>query len=133
MTEEQIKRWKEKRDAARENADPAIREALLRQAYDDRDDLLMECVSHQAVRVKKSLENDERIEGKIDKLDERIDKVESDLKPCMESDKDYRAQKERIEGAKTLWRVLRYVATAGGGVVIGKLLMGGGQAAQAVM
>lgn len=133
MTEEQIVKWKAKRDEARNHPDPAVREALLKQAYDDRDDLLMECVSHQAIRVKKSLENDERIEKKLDNLDDRLVKVEEDMKPVKESDKDYRAQKERIQGAKMLWQLLRYLAAAGAGGAVAKLLLGGQQAAQAVM
>ena len=122
MTAEQIEQWKRERDIARAIKDPTERATALEKVYDHRDDMQMECIQHQADRIKKGLENDLSLSRKFDKIDGRVGKLEEDLKPLKETDKDYRAWKLRAEGAKLLWRLLRYAAAIGGSSAITYLL-----------
>lgn len=122
MTAEQIEQWKRERDIARAIKDPTERVTALEKVYDHRDDMQLECIQHQADRIKTSLQNDAILSGKIDKLDGRVAKVEVEMKPLKETDKDYRAWKLRAEGAKLLWRLLRYAAAIGGSSAITYLL-----------
>ena len=101
MTAEQIKQWKRERDIARAISDPKERDIALGKVYDHRDDMMMECIQHQAERVKKSLENDKRLEGEINE-------IKLALAPCVESDKEWRERKLMAKGAK--WAI---------GIVIG--------------
>lgn len=114
MTAEQIEQWKRERDIARAINDPTERAIALEKVYDHRDDMQLECIQHQADRIKTSLQNDAVLSGKIDRLDGRIAKVEGEMTPLKETDKDYRAWKLRAEGAQLLWRLLRYGAAIGG-------------------
>lgn len=122
MTTEQIEQWKRERDIARAIKDPTERAIALEKVYDHRDDLQMECIQHQADRIKTSLQNDKVLNDKIDKLDGRVAKVEGEMKPLKETDREYRAWKLRAEGAKLLWRLLRYGAAIGGSSLITYLL-----------
>lgn len=122
MTAAQIEQWKRERDIARSIQDPKERAIALEKVYDHRDDMQLECIQHQADRIKTSLQNDQVLSQKIDKLDGRVAKVEGDMKPLKETDKEYRAWKLRAEGAKLLWKLLRYGAAIGGSSAITYIL-----------
>lgn len=117
MTEDQIRNWKRERDIARAIQDDDERNRALTAVYDHKDDMMMECIQHQADRVKQGLINDQNIE-------KEIAKINKDLSPCIESDRDYRKWKLRAEGASIFWKILKYIAAAGGGAAILKFLGG---------
>jgi len=87
MRADQIVNWKRERDIARAIADPVERAKALDAVYDHRDDMMMECISHQSGRVKKLIETD------IPKLDGEIENIKLKVEPCVESDKEYRKAK----------------------------------------
>lgn len=122
MTAAQIEQWKRERDIARAIQDPRERAIALEKVYDHRDDMQLECIQHQADRIKTSLQNDQVLSQKIDKIDGRVAKVEGDMKPLKETDKDYRAWKLRAQGAKMMWKALRYAAAIGGSSAVTYLL-----------
>ena len=114
MTVEQIEQWKRERDIARAIKDPNERAIALEKVYDHRDDLQMECIQHQAERVKTSLRNDAVLNAKLDKMGARVDAVEKDLVPLNETNDELKAWKLRAQGAQMLWKLLRYAAAIGG-------------------
>jgi hypothetical protein len=96
MTEDQIKQWRESRDIARAIADDSSRSIALQQVYDQRDEMMMECIAHQSDRVKMILKDHD-------------DMVESHKIFCRE-----RAERA---GAKKLLSIIKYilaVALSGG-------------------
>ena len=115
MTNEQIAQWKRERDIAKAIKDQKERAIALEKVYDHRDDLQMECIQHQADRIKMSLQNDQILNAKVEK-------IEADLKPLKETDVDYRAWKLRAQGAQMLWKILRYAAAIGGSSAVTYLL-----------
>ena len=115
MTADQIEQWKRERDIARAIQDPKERSIALEKVYDHRDDMQLECIQHQADRIKISLQNDQVLSAKVEK-------IEADLKPLKESDVDYRAWKLRAQGAQMLWKILRYAAAIGGSSAVTYLL-----------
>ena len=110
MTSAQIEQWKVERDIARQSGDPE----LIQRAYDHRDDMMMECIQHQADRVKQSLVNDERLEGEIKGL-------QAALAPCVESDREYRAGKLMAKGAKWAVGAIIGISTVVGPVIAIKI------------
>ena len=114
MTAEQIEQWKRERDIARAISDPKERDIALGKVYDHRDDMMMECIQHQAERVKKSLENDKRLEGEINE-------IKLALAPCGESDKEWREKKLMARGAKWAIGVVIGLSTVVGPVVAIKI------------
>ena len=114
MTKKQIEDWKRERDIAREISDPKEREIALGKVYDHRDDMMMECIQHQADRVKTSLENDKRLEGEINE-------IKTALAPCVESDKEWREKKLMARGAKWAIGVVIGLSTVVGSVVAIKI------------
>lgn len=114
MTVEQIEQWKRERDIARAIKDPNERVIALEKVYDHRDDLQMECIQHQAERVKTSLRNDAVLNAKLDKMGARVDAVEKDLVPLNDTNEELKAWKLRAQGAQMLWKLLRYAAAIGG-------------------
>lgn len=122
MNAKQIEDWKRERDIARAIRDPEERKIALVKVYDHRDDMQMECIAHQAERIKIGLQNDAILDGKIETVKRNLADFKKEVEPCLESDKDYRAWKLKLEGGIWLWRILRYAAAAGGGAVILKML-----------
>lgn len=114
MTVEQIEQWKRERDIARAIKDPNERAIALEKVYDHRDDLQMECIQHQAERVKTSLRNEAVLNAKLDKMGARVDAVEKDLVPLNETNDELKAWKLRVQGAQLMWKLLRYAAAIGG-------------------
>lgn len=114
MTVEQIEQWKRERDIARAIKDPNERAIALEKVYDHRDDLQMECIQHQAERVKTSLRNEAVLNDKLDKMGARVDAVEKDLVPLNETNDELKAWKLRVQGAQLMWKLLRYAAAIGG-------------------
>lgn len=115
MTDEQISKWKERRDHARGIEDENARKVALEMVYDERDDMEMSCIAHQSLRSKEAI-------VKIDAIDSRLEKVETALPPLKATCKDYSDNKLRGEGAIIFWRILRYAAASGFGAVILKML-----------
>lgn len=118
MTEQQIKDWEVERDIARKSGDPE----LVQKAYDHKDEMLMRCIAHQSDRVKSIKTDIETVKGTVSSLKTVIGGVQEDLKPCMESDKEFRAQKERLKGAKMALSILKWIVVAGGGATVMKLI-----------
>ena len=124
MTSEQIKAWRVERDIARESGS----KELIQKAYDHRDDMMMECIQHQADRMKKGLANDERFEKQLSTMDNRLVKIEDELPPLKETAKDYKEKiliaKGAQGGIQMLITVLKYLVAAGGGAALLKFLGG---------
>lgn len=121
MTAEQIAQWKVERDIARKSGDAA----LIQEAYDHRDNMMMECISHQAVRTKLGLENDAKIEAKLDALERQF---VSEIPPLQATAEDYRQKVLLAQGAKSgakwLWDALKVLVGAGGATALIKALGG---------
>lgn len=122
MTAAQIEQWKRERDIARAIQDPKERAIALEKVYDHRDDMQMECIQHQADRIKIGLENDKMLGDKIDNLGKRVNEAESDIKPLKAMHKEYEGWKLRVQGASMLWKLLKYGAAIGGSSYITYLL-----------
>lgn len=122
MTAAQIEQWKRERDIARAIQDPESRRVALEKVYDHRDDMQMECIQHQADRIKAGLENDAVLNAKLDKMGGRVESVENELVPLKKTHKEFEAWKLRAQGAQLLWRLLRYAAAIGGSSSITYLL-----------
>ena len=120
MTAEQIEQWKRERDIARAIQDHTERTIALEKVYDHRDDMQMECIQHQADRIKAGLKNDEMLNSKLDKMSERIDKVEDEIVPLEKTTKEIDDWKLKAQGAKIMWSIIRYLIAAGAGGVIYK-------------
>ncbi len=122
MTEEQIRNWKVERDIARSIKDENERRAALEKVYDHRDEMQMECIAHQSDRVKAIKANLESMKDEVSCMKVEISDVKRDLRPCVETDKEYRIQKERIKGAKAMLMILKWVVVAGGGAFVMRLI-----------
>lgn len=116
MTAEQIQQWKVERDIARRAKNPE----LLQTAYDHRDDMMMECIQHQADRVKLGLQNDAEMASEIRD-------IKTELKPLKATEREYREDKLKAQGMIILWRILRYLAAGGMGAAVLQVLKGGAQ------
>lgn len=122
MDADQIKNWKKERDIARAIQDPTARAIALEAVYDHRDDMQMECIQHQADRIKTSLANDAILDKDIKQVKSELASMKKELAPCVESDKDYRSWKLKIQGGVLLWRILKYLVAAGCGGIVWQLL-----------
>lgn len=124
MTAKQIEDWRVERDIARESG----RKDLIDKAYDHRDDMMMECIQHQADRMKQALANDERFEKKLTTMDDRLVKMEEELPPLKETAKDYKEKILMAKGAQSginaLITVIKYLVAAGGGAALLKFFGG---------
>lgn len=118
MTAKQIEDWKVERDIARDSGDPK----LIQRAYDHRDDMMMECIQHQADRIKKSLDNDDKINAKLDKFEEQVKKDEERIVPLEKMKTEFNEMKLKAQGMKLLWDILKIVVGAGGGAFLMKML-----------
>lgn len=126
MTAAQIEQWKRERDIARAIKDPQERAIALEKVYDHRDDMQMECIQHQADRIKTGLQNDAVLNAKLDKMGGRVDAVEKDLVPLKATNEELKAWKLRVQGAQLMWKLLRYAAAIGGSSLLTYLLTQGG-------
>lgn len=124
MTSEQIANWKRERDIARAIADPVERERAFTKVYDHRDDMQMECIQHQADRIKTGLTNDAILDRELKALKTDVGEIRKELKPLKESDREFREAKIEARGMKRLLNWLRYIVAAGGGALLLKLLGG---------
>jgi len=122
MTAEQIKNWMKERDIARAISDSAEREKALEAVYDHKDDMMLECIQHQADRVKIGLANDALLDAEIKGLKGAVNGLRDELKPLKESDKDYRQWKLKIQGGILLWKILKYLVAGGCGAALLRLL-----------
>ena len=124
MTAKQIADWRVERDIARESG----RKDLIDKAYDHRDDMMMECIQHQADRMKQGLANDAKFEQQLSKMDTRLIKIEDEMPSLQETAKDYKEKiliaKGAQGGIKVFITILKYVAAAGGGAAILKMFGG---------
>ena len=111
MTGEQIKQWKESRDIARAIADPESRRVALEKVYDQRDDLQMECIQHQADRIKKCLAKTEMMELDVGHIKNELGVVKDEMGPLKSTCEEYKLMKERGRGA--IWGVRLAIAIAG--------------------
>ena len=121
MTEERRLQLEEKLNLAEASGDPAKIAAVkktMEQEY-------RVCTSHTAERLK-------RVEKTVNEIKnglipaEMFGELKSGLKELSltvsELKKEMEAWKNRAKGAKTLWQILAYIAAAGGGGIIVKLL-----------
>ena len=92
MTSEQIKQWKQSRDIARAISDEGSRKIALEKVYDQRDDLQMECIQHQADRIKKCL-------AKSESMEKDIANIKCEIAPLKETCTEYNVLKERSKVA----------------------------------
>ena len=122
MTKEQVEQWKHERDIARGITDEAQRSKAMQAVYDLRDDMMMHCIQRQADRIKMSLENDELLKTDLTGVKDDVSGIKEELKPLKETDREYRDNKLRFQGAAKLWSVLKYVAAIGGGTLIPMLI-----------
>jgi len=128
MTAKQVADWKIERDIARSISDPDERAKALEKVYDHKDDMMLECIQHQADRIKTGLANDSILDKEIKGVKSDVATLKAELKPCVESDKDYRSWKLKIQGGILLCKFLKYASAAVGGGVILKLLQAYGNA-----
>ena len=126
MNDAQIAQWKRERDIAREIKDPEERRKALEKVYDHRDEMQMQCIAHQAERIKVGLANDAILDRNIKSVAADLAKLKEEVKPLKETDKEFRENKLRLQGAKILWKLLKYVAAMGGGAAIMRALNFGG-------
>ena len=122
MTAHEIEQWKQSRDIARLIQDPEERSKAMDRVYDMRDDLQMECIQHQSDRIKMTLKNAEDLNEEIKGIKVDIAEMKQDMKPCIESDKDYREWKMKIQGGVIMWKILKYLLAAGGGGLLIRFL-----------
>ena len=108
MTDQQIEQWKREREIARAIEDPHSREVALQQVYDHKDDMMMECIAHQSNRLKE--------------VEKKVNAIEIDLPQLRQTAREWHNVKIETRGAKILWKILKLVASAGGGMVIMKVL-----------
>lgn len=99
MTSEQIKQWKQSRDIARGIADPESRRIALEKVYDQRDDLQMECIQHQADRIKLCLKRSETTEIDISNIKADLSNIKDEMKPLKKTSAEFTTMKERGKGA----------------------------------
>lgn len=111
MNEQQIRQWKESRDIARAIQDPESRRVALEKVYDQRDEMQMECIAHQAERIKSCLRNHEKVDSDITEIRKDISAMKTEIKPLKETDEEFRRYKERGKGA--VWGVRLSIAVIG--------------------
>lgn len=98
MTDAQIKQWKVERDIARAIKDEEERKKALEKVYDHRDDLQMECIQHQADRIKTCLAKSTNIEAEITELKNATTNQQVQINKCLETDGEFRRMKECGKG-----------------------------------
>lgn len=106
MTDEDIKKWIQTRDAARAVEHEPDRTILLQKVYDDKDDMIMKCIAHQSDRVKHIL---------VDHND------------MVQSHKKYQEEllqrKLQEKNVNKIFTIVKYGATILGSTGLGALLM----------
>ena len=122
MTEEQVKNWTSKRDAAKKIKDPESRAAALDIVYDMKDDMQLDCQRKMADRIKALVQSDAEQSAGLADVRESVAQIEKDFKSHVEDfDADHETVQEiresrlRASGALLLLKWLGYIAAAGGG------------------
>ena len=131
MTEEQVTKWREQRDKAKQIEDPEAREKALDIVYDMKDDLQLECQRKMADRIKGFVESDKVQQGKIAEIKSSVQKLQSDFEEDHETVKEIKEGKLKASGVVLALKWLGYIAAAGGGSVITWLLSVASKAAEA--
>lgn len=118
MTEEQLKKWQQRRDEAKKIRDPVAREAALDVVYDMKDDMQLDCQRKMADRIKELKGSDAIQSEAIQSIKKDVDEIKKDLPSIKETDKDYRAKKERTKGAVMTLKCLDWLlkTTGAGGI-----------------
>ena len=129
MTESRRLELEEKLNLAEAKGDPAEIAAVkktMEQEY-------RECTSHTADRLKRVETTVNEIKAGLipaDMFQELKDGLKGLSKTVTSLKDEMEAWKNKASGAKMLWTILRYIAVAGGGGVIVKLLLGGNAVSQ---
>lgn len=129
MTEERRQILEEKLNEAEASGDDVKIAAIKRTMERE----YRECTSHTADRLKKVEETVNEIKDGLipaTMFDELKDGLTSVGKTVTGLKVEMEAWKNKAEGAKLLWTILGYIATAGGSGLIVKLLMAAGKASQ---
>jgi len=119
MTQDQLEKWQKRRDEAKKIKDPVAREAALDVVYDMKDDMQLDCQRKMADRIKELKSSDAIQSEAIQGIKRDVDEIKKDLPSIKETDKDYRAKKERAKGAVLALKALDWLLKAAGAGGIG--------------
>lgn len=119
MTQDQLEKWQKRRDEAKKIEDPVAREAALDVVYDMKDDMQLDCQRKMADRIKELKSSDAIQSEAIQGIKRDVDEIKKDLPSIKETDKDYRAKKERAKGAVLALKALDWLLKAAGAGGIG--------------
>jgi len=119
MTQDQLEKWQKRRDEAKKIKDPVAREAALDVVYDMKDDMQLDCQRKMADRIKELKSSDALQPEAIQGIKRDVDEIKKDLPSIKETDKDYRAKKERAKGAVLALKALDWLLKAAGAGGIG--------------
>lgn len=119
MTQDQLEKWQKRRDEAKKIQDPVAREAALDVVYDMKDDMQLDCQRKMADRIKELKSSDAIQSEAIQGIKRDVDEIKKDLPSIKETDKDYRAKKERAKGAVLALKALDWLLKAAGAGGIG--------------
>ena len=108
MTDQQIEQWKREREIARSIEDTHSREVALQQVYDHKDDMMMQCIAHQSNRIKD--------------MEVRVRQIDADMPSVRKTADEWKRIKIEARGARVLWNVIKLVSSAGGGMMLMKIL-----------
>lgn len=119
MTQDQLEKWQKRRDEAKKIKDPVAREAALDVVYDMKDDMQLDCQRKMSDRIKELKSSDAIQSEAIQGIKRDVDEIKKDLPSIKETDKDYRAKKERAKGAVLALKALDWLLKAAGAGGIG--------------
>lgn len=129
MTEDQVKKWQQRRTAAKQIADPVAREAALDLVYDLKDDMQLDCQRKMADRIKELVSSDleqhesiAEVKRDLASLKRSMETHEVEFENDHATVQEIRDNKLKVAGAWSLLRVLGYILAVGGGSLITWLL-----------
>lgn len=119
MTEEQVKKWQQRRDEAKAIEDPAARAAALDIVYDMKDDMQLDCQRKMADRIKDLVVSNEGQSIAISKITSELGVIKSQVADHESVVAEVKTAKIRSQGAWMLLKIIGWSAAVGGSGAIG--------------
>lgn len=119
MTEEQVRKWQQRRDEAKAIKDPVARAAALDMVYDMKDDMQLDCQRKMADRIKDIVVSNEGQSIAISKITSELSTIKSQVAEHESVVSEVKTAKIRSQGAWMLLKIIGWSLAVGGSGAVG--------------
>jgi len=119
MTEEQVAKWREQRDKAKQIEDPVAREKALDIVYDMKDDLQLDCQRKMADRIKTLVSNDAEQGKELAGMRSDVGEIKETLEDHDPVIQELKTARTKVEGGWQLLKIIGWLLALGGSSAAG--------------